>query len=232
MSEIPELTPERMPTALIRTYQTRNGPKRVTASRWDGSPSAFMEMEALCGYPVVVRHAKINGVYCDGLTITVPNDDRDGCESRVFSVHVGDVVVRDEDSQIRGYSVEAFYSFFEYLGDFPDPDPDPGPDPDVAAVTLDESLPAEAVFAECIRIMRGRAVKYNGSSSWDSSFKHAAAASGTTPEQVARVLLAVKRARQEAGDGSDHADDSLRDSFVDEINYLVLALALRDSSVT
>jgi hypothetical protein len=229
MHEIPELTPELMPAPFVRKYQTRNGRERVTASRWDGSPPAFLEMKALCRYPVSVLYTKINGVYTDSLTIAVP---RDGDEPRIFSVRVGEVVAWSEDAQMRVYPADTFYSFFEYTGDPSDSDPDPDPDLDAAAVTLDESLPAEAVFAECIRIMRGRAVKYNGSSSWDSSFKHAADASGTTPEQVARVLLAVKRARQEAGDGSDHADDSLRDSFVDEINYLVLALALRDSSIT
>lgn len=97
-------------------------------------------------------------------------------------------------------------------------------------ITIDPNHPAERVLGECIIIMRERGRKYT-EGHWSANFDRVAEALGIEPELVADVLREVKRARQIAahnGAQREHDDDSLRDSYIDELNYLAFRIALAD----
>lgn len=80
---------------------------------------------------------------------------------------------------------------------------------------------------DCLHVFRDRTEKYAGSlDNWDATFVRAAEIHGCPPDEVADIHVAIKIARREMGDGGDHPDDSLYDSFLDEVNYRILGVAL------
>lgn len=102
-------------------------------------------------------------------------------------------------------------------------------------VMLDESNPVERVFADCVRVFRERSLKYTHGQ-WDDNFQYIARKMRErghefTAADAATVLMLVKEARQDAARKSgrtDFADDSYRDSKVDDINYRAIQIALED----
>lgn len=103
---------------------------------------------------------------------------------------------------------------------------------------LDPTHPVERIFIDCVQTFRDRSLKYANDGEgghWALAFVTTATIlreqfgmEGFTPADVCKVMIALKQARQQAGDGRDHDDDSQRDSRIDEINYMVLLTALEE----
>lgn len=106
-------------------------------------------------------------------------------------------------------------------------------------VVLDEGNPVEAVFAECVRIYRERSLKYTHGN-WDDNFQYIAKrmreqGHDFTAADAATVMMLVKEARQDAARKSgrkEFADDSHRDSKIDDLNYRAIRVALEDQDAT
>lgn len=106
-------------------------------------------------------------------------------------------------------------------------------------VVLDEENPVEAVFAECVRVYRERSLKYTHGN-WDDNFQYIAKrmreqGHDFTAADAATVMMLVKEARQDAARKSgrrEFADDSHRDSKIDDLNYRAIRVALEDQDAT
>lgn len=106
-------------------------------------------------------------------------------------------------------------------------------------IVLDPDHPVEAVFIELVQVIRERQQKYTHGS-WDDNFVATAEMvrqrmgfEDWTPADSARFMRYLKEARQDAGRRSgrrDFADDSYRDSKLDDVNYRVLEIALEDKA--
>lgn len=104
------------------------------------------------------------------------------------------------------------------------------------SVTLNPDDPVERVFIDCVLTYRERSKKYTHSQ-WDDNFQYIAKRMrenghpAFSAADSASVLMFVKEARQDAAQRSgrrDFADDSFRDSDIDDINYRAIRRALRD----
>lgn len=108
----------------------------------------------------------------------------------------------------------------------------------LAVVTLNLNHPLDNVLYDCISVLMERQKKYTHGS-WDDNFVETArrvrvelGIDDWSPANSARFMRFLKEARQKAASitgEEDFADDSLRDTKVDKINYAILELALEDA---